>query len=85
MCGNILCDCTLNGIPLHGQVQFVNNLADSLNTAASDALYAETLYIMLALPGALIGLGLAYIAALGPEPYLRRVWRHRDHAPCFSG
>ncbi len=57
---------------LPGQVQFVNNLSDQLNTAAGDALYAETLYIMLALPGALIGLGLAYIAALGTVERDRR-------------
>ncbi|HWY90580.1 MAG TPA: hypothetical protein VNY31_07895, partial [Solirubrobacteraceae bacterium] len=44
---------------LPGRVQFVDNLSDSLNTAAGDALYAETLYIMLAVPGALIALGLA--------------------------
>jgi putative ABC transport system permease protein len=50
---------------LPGEVVFVDNLADSLNTAAGDALYAETLYIMLAVPGALIALGLAYLAALG--------------------
>lgn len=50
---------------LPGRVQFVDNLSDSLNTAAGDALYAETLYIMLAVPGALIALGLAYLAALG--------------------
>jgi putative ABC transport system permease protein len=50
---------------LPGQVQFVDNLSESLNTAAGDALYAETLYIMLAVPGALIALGLAYLAALG--------------------
>ena len=50
---------------LPGQVQFVDNLSDSLNTAAGDALYAETLYIMLAVPGALVALGLAYLAALG--------------------
>ena len=43
---------------LPGQVVFVDNLADQLNTAAGDALYAETLYIMLAVPGAL-GTGLA--------------------------
>ena len=36
---------------LPGQVQFVDNLSDQLNTAAGDALYAETLYIMLAVPG----------------------------------
>ena len=36
---------------LPGQIVFVDNLADSLNTAAGDALYAETLYIMLAVPG----------------------------------
>ncbi len=50
---------------LPGQVVFVDNLSDKLNIAAGDALYAETLYIMLALPGALVGLSLAYIAALG--------------------
>ena len=50
---------------LPGQVQFVDNLSDALNTAAGDALYAETLYIMLAVPGALVGLALAYLAALG--------------------
>jgi putative ABC transport system permease protein len=55
-----------------GQVQFVDNLSDSLNTAAGDALYAETLYIMLALPGALIALGLAYLAALGTVERDRR-------------
>jgi putative ABC transport system permease protein len=57
---------------LPGQVRFVNNLSDRLNTAAGDALYAETLYIMLALPGALVGLGLAYIAALGTVDRDRR-------------
>src|SRR5205823_6844654 len=50
---------------LPGQVVFVDNLADQLNTAAGDALYAETLYIMLAVPGALVALALAYLAALG--------------------
>ena len=50
---------------LPGQVQFVDNLSDNLNAAAGDALYAETLYVMLAVPGALIALGLAYLAALG--------------------
>jgi putative ABC transport system permease protein len=55
-----------------GQVQFVDNLSDSLNTAAGDALYAETLYIMLAVPGALIALGLAYLAALGTVERDRR-------------
>nr|MBA2476249.1 ABC transporter permease [Actinomycetota bacterium] len=48
-----------------GQVQFVDNLAEGLTTAAGDALYAQTLYIMLAVPGALVALGLAYLAALG--------------------
>src|SRR6202035_1645976 len=57
---------------LPGQVQFVDNLSDSLNTAAGDALYAETLYITLALPGALIGLGIAYLAALGTVERDRR-------------
>lgn len=50
---------------LPGQIQFVDNLSDSLTTAAGDALYAQALYIMLAVPGALIALGLAYLAALG--------------------
>ncbi len=57
---------------LPGQVQFVDNLSDQLNTAAGDALYAETLYVMLAVPGALIALGLAYLAALGTVERDRR-------------
>jgi putative ABC transport system permease protein len=57
---------------LPGQVQFVDNLSDSLNTAAGDALYAETLFVMLAVPGALIALGLAYLAALGTVERDRR-------------
>jgi putative ABC transport system permease protein len=57
---------------LPGQVQFVDNLGDQLNTAAGDALYAETLYIMLAVPGALIALGLGYLAALGTVERDRR-------------
>jgi putative ABC transport system permease protein len=57
---------------LPGQVQFVDNLSESLNIAAGDALYAETLYIMLAVPGALIALGLAYLAALGTVERDRR-------------
>ena len=50
---------------LPGRIVFVDNLTDQLTTATGDALYAETLYIMLAVPGALIALGLAYLAALG--------------------
>ncbi len=57
---------------LPGRVQFVDNLSESLNTAAGDALYAQTLYIMLAVPGALIALGLAYLAALGTVERDRR-------------
>jgi putative ABC transport system permease protein len=57
---------------LPGQVQFVDNLADGLNTAVEDALYAEALYIMLAVPGALVALGLAYLAALGTAERDRR-------------
>jgi putative ABC transport system permease protein len=57
---------------LPGQVVFVDNLADSLTTAAGDSLYAETLYIMLAVPGALAALGLAYLAALGTVERDRR-------------
>jgi putative ABC transport system permease protein len=55
-----------------GQVQFVDNLGDTLSTAAGDALYAETLYIMLAVPGALVALALAYLAALGTVERDRR-------------
>lgn len=58
---------------LPGQVQFVDNLSDSLTSAVGDALYAETLYIMLAVPGALIALGLAYLAALGTVERDRRM------------
>src|SRR5439155_1932644 len=57
---------------LPGQVQFVDNLSDSLTSASGDALYAETLYIMLAVPGALVALGLAYLAALGTVERDRR-------------
>ena len=53
-------------------MQFVDNLADQLSTAAGDALYAETLYVMLAVPGAIIALGLAYLAALGTVDRDRR-------------
>jgi len=55
-----------------GRVQFVDNLSDSLNTATGDALYADALYIMLAVPGALLALGLAYLAALGTVEHDRR-------------
>ncbi len=57
---------------LPGQIVFVDNLADNLDTAAGDALYAETLYIMLAAPGGMIALGLAYLAALGTAERDRR-------------
>src|SRR5262249_58967477 len=57
---------------LPGQVVFVDNLGDSLGTAAGDALYAETLFIMLAVPGALVSLGLAYLAGLGTAERDRR-------------
>jgi putative ABC transport system permease protein len=50
---------------LPGQVRLVDNLHETLSTAAEDSLYAIALYIMLAIPGALIALGLAYLAALG--------------------
>src|SRR5439155_61813 len=55
-----------------GRIQFVDNLSDSLDTAAQDALYADTLYIMLAVPGALLALGLAYLAALSTVDRDRR-------------
>src|SRR5205814_2417143 len=57
---------------LPGKVVFVDNLVDSLSSAAGDALYAQTLYIMLAVPGALIALALAYLAALGTAERDRR-------------
>ena len=57
---------------LPGEAQFVDNLSEQLNTAAGDALYAETLYIMLAVPGAIVALGLAYLAALGTVERDRR-------------
>jgi putative ABC transport system permease protein len=57
---------------LPGQVQFVDNLYDQLNTAAQDALYAQAMYILLAVPGALVALGLAYLAALGTVERDRR-------------
>jgi putative ABC transport system permease protein len=60
---------------LPGQIQFVDNLESSLTGAAGDALYAEALYIMLAVPGALVGLGLAYLAALGAVDRDRRMLR----------
>ncbi len=60
---------------LPGQVQFVDNLETALTGAAGDALYAEALYIMLAVPGALVGLGLAYLAALGAVDRDRRMLR----------
>jgi putative ABC transport system permease protein len=57
---------------LPGQITFVDNLSERLNGAAGDALYAEALFIMLAIPGALVGLGLAYLAALGTVERDRR-------------
>jgi putative ABC transport system permease protein len=55
-----------------GRVRFVDNLSEGLETAAGDALYAEALFIMLAVPGALLALGLAYLAALGTVERDRR-------------
>jgi putative ABC transport system permease protein len=57
---------------LPGQVLFVDNLSDALTSAAGDALYAQALFIMLSLPGALVALGLAYLAALGTVERDRR-------------
>jgi putative ABC transport system permease protein len=69
-----LADQTRNRVErsLPGQVQFVDNLSDSLNTAAGDALYGEALYVLLAVPGALIAFGVAYLAALGTSERDRR-------------
>jgi putative ABC transport system permease protein len=55
-----------------GKIQFVDNLSEALETAAGDALYADALFIMLAVPGALLALGLAYLAALGTVDRDRR-------------
>ncbi|MDX6594923.1 MAG: putative transport system permease protein [Solirubrobacterales bacterium] len=55
-----------------GKIQFVDNLSEGLETATGDALYAEALFIMLAVPGALLALGLAYLAALGTVDRDRR-------------
>jgi putative ABC transport system permease protein len=55
-----------------GKIQFVDNLSGSLETAAGDALYADALFILLAVPGALLALGLAYLAALGTVERDRR-------------
>jgi putative ABC transport system permease protein len=57
---------------LPAQVQFVDNLSDNLATAAGDALYAEALFVMLAVPGALVALGLAFLAVLGTVDRDRR-------------
>jgi putative ABC transport system permease protein len=55
-----------------GRIRFVDNLSSALETAAEDALYADALFIMLAVPGALLALGLAYLAALGTVERDRR-------------
>jgi putative ABC transport system permease protein len=55
-----------------GKIRFVDNLSEGLEAAAGDALYAEALFIMLAVPGALLALGLAYLAALGTVERDRR-------------
>jgi putative ABC transport system permease protein len=55
-----------------GKIQFVDNLSEALETATGDALYAQALFIMLAVPGALLALGLAYLAALGTVERDRR-------------
>jgi len=55
-----------------GKVRFVDNLSSALEAASEDALYAEALFIMLAVPGALLALGLVYLAALGTVERDRR-------------
>jgi putative ABC transport system permease protein len=69
-----LADQTRNRVEasVSGRVQFVDNLADSLTTAAEDSQYATALYILLAVPGALAALGVAYLAALGTSERDRR-------------
>src|SRR2546430_17472488 len=53
-------------------VVYVDTLGDRHNGAAGEALYAQTLYTMLPVPGALAALGLAYLAALGTAERDRR-------------
>lgn len=57
---------------LPGRVQFVDNLSSAFGTAAEDALYAEALFVMLAVPGAILALGLVYLSALGTVDRDRR-------------
>jgi putative ABC transport system permease protein len=57
---------------LPGKVQFVDNLSARLNTAAEDALYADALFVMLAIPGAILAMGLVYLSALGTVDRDRR-------------
>ncbi len=63
---------TRSNARLTGQIHFVDNLSENLEPAAGDALYADALFIMLAVPGALLALGLAYLAALGTVDRDRR-------------
>jgi putative ABC transport system permease protein len=57
---------------LPGKVQFVDNLSAAFNTAAEDALYSEALFVMLAVPGAILAMGLVYLSALGTVDRDRR-------------
>lgn len=57
---------------LPGRVQFVDNLSAAFNTAAEDALYSEALFVMLAVPGAILAMGLVYLSALGTADRDRR-------------
>lgn len=57
---------------LPGKVRFVDNLSAAFNTAAEDALYSEALFVMLAVPGAILAMGLVYLSALGTVDRDRR-------------
>jgi putative ABC transport system permease protein len=57
---------------LPGKVQFVDNLSAAFNVAAEDALYSEALFVMLAVPGAILAMGLVYLSALGTVDRDRR-------------
>ncbi|HMH47310.1 MAG TPA: ABC transporter permease [Solirubrobacteraceae bacterium] len=57
---------------LPGKLQFVDNLSADLNTAAEDALYVDALFVMLAIPGAILAMGLVYLSALGTVDRDRR-------------
>ncbi|PRZ43990.1 putative ABC transport system permease protein [Antricoccus suffuscus] len=57
---------------LAGAGQVGNNLAASLDSARSDALYAQVLFVFLALPGAALAIALTFVVTASGEPRRRR-------------